>query len=172
MKLYAPIIVTIDYNEFEKGDIGVISKIIDEIGYKVINVVIWHKTDPPPLIYKNKLRFSYELLIWASKGNNHKFNYEEMYKISNSELEDIWTIPAVKMNEKKFGYHPTQKPEALLERIILATTNPRDLVLDPFSGSGTTCFVAKKLKRNYIGIEQDKNYFNISVKRLNSLDIP
>lgn len=149
-----------------------IKKFIDEIGYKVINVVIWHKTDPPPLIYKNKLRFSYELLIWASKGNKHKFNYEEMYKISNSELEDIWTIPAVKMNEKKFGYHPTQKPEALLERIILATTNPRDLVLDPFSGSGTTCFVAKKLKRNYIGIEQDKNYFNISVKRLNSLDIP
>lgn len=149
-----------------------IKKFIDEIGYKVINVVIWHKTDQPPLIYKNKLRFSYELLIWASKGNKHKFNYEEMYKISNSELEDIWTIPAVKMNEKRFGYYPTQKPEALLERIILATTNPRDLVLDPFSGSGTTCFVAKKLKRNYIGIEQDKNYFNISVKRLNSLDIP
>ena len=154
------------YNIFD------IKKFMDEIGYKVINVVIWHKTDPPPLIYKNKLRFSYELLIWASKGNKHKFNYEEMYKISNSELEDIWTIPAVKMNEKKFGYHPTQKPEALLERIILATTNPRDLVLDPFSGSGTTCFVAKKLKRNYIGIEQDKNYFNISIKRLNSLDIP
>ena len=149
-----------------------IKKFMDEIGYKVINVVIWHKTDPPPLIYKNKLRFSYELLIWASKGNKHKFNYEEMYKISNSELEDIWTIPAVKMNEKRFGYHPTQKPEALLERIILATTNHRDLVLDPFSGSGTTCFVAKKLKRNYIGIEQDKNYFNISVKILNSLDIP
>ncbi len=149
-----------------------IKKFIDEIGYKVINIVIWHKTDPPPLIYKNKLRFSYELLIWASKGNKHKFNYEEMYKISNSELEDIWTIPAVKMSEKKFGYHPTQKPEALLERIMLATTNPSDLVLDPFSGSGTTCFVAKKLKRNYIGIEQDKNYFNISIKRLNSLDIP
>lgn len=79
-----------------------------------------------------------------------------MFKINNEEMQDVWTIPAVGMKEKKFGYHPTQKPEALLERIIMACSNNGDVVLDPFCGSGTTCYVAKKLKRNYIGIEKNE----------------
>ena len=142
---------------------------LDEIGFKIINIVVWHKSDPPPLIYKNKLKFSYELIIWASKGSKHTFNYDDMFKINNDELQDVWTIPAVQMYEKKFGYHPTQKPEALLDRIIKACSNEGDTVLDPFSGSGTTCFVAKKLKRNYIGIEKDKEFFNISKRRIDSI---
>lgn len=146
-----------------------VKKYLDELGFKIINIVVWHKADPPDLIFKNKLKFSYELVIWASKGNKHTFNYNEMYKINGKELEDVWTIPAVLMSEKKFGYHPTQKPEALLERIIKACTNKGDLVLDPFSGSGTTCFVAKKLERDYIGIEKNKEYFNISKKRIESI---
>ena len=131
--------------------------------------VVWNKTDPPPLIYKNKLKFSYELLIWASKGFKHTFNYNDMFKINNDELQDVWTIPAVQMSEKKYGYHPTQKPEALLERIIKACSNPGDIVLDPFCGSGTTCYVAKKLKRRYIGIEKEKEFFNISKRRVESI---
>ncbi len=146
-----------------------IKKYLDELGFKIINIVVWHKADPPDLIFKNKLKFSYELVIWASKGNKHTFNYNEMYEINGTELEDVWTIPAVLMSEKKFGYHPTQKPEALLERIIKACTNKGDLVLDPFSGSGTTCFVAKKLERDYIGIEKNEEYFNISKKRIESI---
>ncbi len=142
---------------------------LDEIGFKIINIVVWHKTDPPDLIYKNKLKFSYELIIWASKGYKHKFNYDEMFKINDEELQDVWTIPAVGMSEKKFGYHPTQKPEALLERILLACSNESDIVLDPFSGSGTTCYVAKKLNRNYVGIEKNEEYFNISKKRIDSI---
>ena len=122
-----------------------------------------------PLIYKNKFRFSYELIIWASKGFKHTFNYDDMFKVNNDELEDVWTISAVQMNEKKFGYHPTQKPEELLERIIKSSSNEGDTVLDPFMGSGTTCYVAKKLNRNYIGIEKDKKFFNISRRRIDSI---
>lgn len=92
-----------------------------------------------------------------------------MFKINNKEMQDVWTIPAVQMKEKKFGSHPTQKPEALLERIIKACSDPNDVVLDPFSGSGTTCYVAKKLNRKYIGIEKNEEYFNISKKRIDSI---
>lgn len=143
---------------------------LKEIGYKIINIVIWHKTTPPPLIYKNKFRFSYEFIIWASKEKHSTFNYNDMYKINNQEMEDVWYLPAVQMNEKRFGYHPTQKPECLLERIILSSTNENDLILDPFMGSGTTCYVAKKLKRKFIGIEKESNYFKIANSRISSLN--
>lgn len=142
---------------------------LDEIGFKIINIVVWHKSDPPPLIYKNKLKFSYELIIWAKKDGKHTFNYQYMFDIKGEEMQDVWTIPAVQIHEKKFGYHPTQKPEALLERIIKACSNVGDTVLDPFSGSGTTCYVAKKLNRKYIGIEKEKEYFNISKRRIESI---
>lgn len=142
---------------------------LDEIGFKIINIVVWHKSDPPPLIYKNKLKFSYELIIWAKKDGKHTFNYQYMFDIKGEEMQDVWTIPTVQMHEKKFGYHPTQKPEALLERIIKACSNVGDTVLDPFSGSGTTCYVAKKLNRKYIGIEKEKEYFNISKRRIESI---
>ena len=127
---------------------------LDEIGFK---------------IYKNKLKFSYELIIWAKKDGKHTFNYQDMFDINGEEMQDVWTIPAVQMSEKKFGYHPTQKPEALLERIIKACSNVGDIVLDPFSGSGTTCYVAKRLNRKYIGIEKDKEFFNISKRRIDSI---
>jgi len=137
-----------------------------KIGYKIINIVVWHKSDPPPLIYKNKFRFSYEFIIWAKKGFKNYFNYDEMYKVDNKEMEDVWLIPAVQMHEKKHGYHPTQKPEALLERIIKSSSKEGDVVLDPFLGSGTTCYVAKKLNRKYIGIEKEKKYYQIAENRL------
>lgn len=146
-----------------------VERTMKNIGYNIINIVIWHKSDPPPLIYKNKFRFSYEFIIWAKKGRSHYFNYDEMYKINNKEMEDVWTLPAVQKNEKKFGYHPTQKPEILLERIIKATSKINEIVLDPFMGSGTTCYVAKNLKRQYIGIEKESKYFKIAYNRINSI---
>lgn len=145
-----------------------IERNMKKIGFKIINIVIWQKSDPPPLIYKNKFRFSYEFIIWAKKGGKHYFNYNEMYNIFRKEMSDVWLLDAVQMTEKKHGYHPTQKPEALLERIIKATSKEGDIVLDPFLGSGTTCFVAKKLKRRYIGIEKDEAYFQIAKKRINN----
>ncbi len=108
-------------------------------------------------------------LIWASKGRNKTFNYNEMFKVNNEEMHDVWNLPAVQMHEKKFGYHPTQKPECLLERIILSCTNENDIILDPFMGSGTTGAVAKKLKRKFIGIEKENVYFEISKKRIKIL---
>lgn len=143
-----------------------LKRAMDDIGYKVINIIIWHKLDPPPLIYKNKFRFSYEFVIWAKKGYKHYFNYNEMYKTNNKEMQDVWNMPSVSINEKKFGKHPTQKPECLLERIIKASTKEGEVVLDPFMGSGTTCVVAKRFNRNFIGIEKNQNYFNIAEKRI------
>lgn len=143
-----------------------IKKALDEVGFKIINIIIWKKTDPPPLIYKNKCRFSYEFVIWADKGNGHFYNYNEMFSINNSELEDVWILPAVSNNEKKYGYHPTQKPECLLERIIKSSTIKGHTVLDPFMGSGTTGIVCKKLKREFIGIEKNETYFKIADLRI------
>jgi len=137
-----------------------------ELGFKIINIVIWNKTDPPPLIYRNKFRFSYEFIIWAGKGKGHYFNYEEMYKVNEEEMQDVWHLPSVTMKEKKYGKHPTQKPECLLERIILCSTKESHTVLDPFMGSGTTCVVASKLNRNFVGIEKNKQYFNICKNRV------
>jgi|GEM_PF-2841179 len=76
----------------------------------------------PPLIYKSKFKFSHKMIIWSWKGNAHYFNYDEMFKKDSVEMEDVWTLPAVSMIEKKYGYHPTQKPESLLERIIISST--------------------------------------------------
>lgn len=143
-----------------------VKKVLDEVGFRIVNIIIWKKTDPPPLIYKNKCKFSYEFIIWADKGCGHIFNYEEMFNINNNELEDVWLLPSVSMNEKKYGYHPTQKPECLLERIIKATTSEEQLVLDPFMGSGTTGVVCKRLNRKFIGIEKNKKFFQISENRL------
>ena len=142
------------YNEMQK------------LGFITINIIVWHKESAPPLVYKNKFRFSHEMIIWAKKSKSHYFNYEKMFKVGEREMEDVWTLPAVSREEKRCGYHPTQKPECLLERIILATTKENDLILDPFMGSGTTCFVAKKNNRRYIGIEKDKKYFEIANRRL------
>lgn len=146
-----------------------VEKNLKECGFKIINIIIWHKVDPPPLIYKNKFRFSYEFIIWAKKGNKHYFNYDLMFSLKKQEMEDVWRMAAVQMKEKKFGYHPTQKPEQLLRRIILSSTKEGDVVLDPFLGSGTTTYVAKQLKRNYIGIEKEMKYFEIAKARTDSL---
>lgn len=140
-----------------------------KLNFKIINIVVWHKIDPPPLIYKNKFKFSYELIIFASKGKNKTFNYEEMFSVNKEEMHDVWNLPAVQMSEKKYGYHPTQKPECLLKRIVLSSTNIDDTVLDPFMGSGTTGFVAISNNRKFIGIEKESKYFEIAVKRINSI---
>lgn len=142
---------------------------MNKIGFKIINIIIWHKEDAPPLAYKNKFRFSHEMIIWAKKSNKFYFDYKKMFDIYAKEMEDVWTLPAVSIKEKRFGYHPTQKPECLLERIILASTRENDLILDPFMGSGTTCYVAYKNKRKYIGIEIEKEYFKIAKRRLESI---
>lgn len=149
-----------EHNVFE------VYEVIKRLGFKIINIIIWHKTDPPPLIYKSRFRFSYEYIIWAGKTKRHFFDYEKMLSINGTEMDDVWTLPAVSKSEKLFGYHPTQKPECLLERIISCSSRPGEIVLDPFMGSGTTGAVAVRLGRKFVGFEKEKEYYEIAQARI------
>lgn len=150
---------------------------LQNIGFWILNDVIWRKTNPMPNFKGTRFTNAHETLIWATKEPRTKytFNYESM-KAFNDDLQmrSDWLIPVCHgpervKNEKGKTLHSTQKPEELLYRIILACTNPKDLVLDPFLGSGTTAAIAKKLGRHYIGIDQDKTYVSYAQKRLNAI---
>ena len=155
-------------------NIHVVMRCLQELGYKVLNTITWQKTDPPPNLSCKYFNFSTELIIWARKHQKktHKFNYETMKQLNGgTQMTDVWRIPAVGRWEKQQGKHPTQKPLRLLYRIILASTNEGDTILDPFSGSGTTGIAANLLGRKYIGIEQDKNFCELSLSRRTALDV-
>ena len=148
---------------------------IQNLGFWILNDVIWNKKNPMPNFRGTRFTNAHETLIWASKSEKSKytFNYQSL-KCLNDDLQmrSNWDLPIcngaerLKKNGKKI--HSTQKPEALLHRILLATSNKNELILDPFLGSGTTAVVAKKLGRNYYGIEKDKDYFKASIQRLKS----
>ncbi len=146
---------------------------LQNLNYWLLNDVIWKKNNPMPNFRGTRFTNAHETLIWASKSKNSKytFNYQSL-KCLNDDLQmrSDWTFPIcsgkerLKRNGKKI--HSTQKPEALLHRILLATTNKGDIVFDPFLGTGTTAVVAKKLGRNYYGIEKEKSYFNAAKERI------
>ena len=148
---------------------------IQNLGFWILNDVIWNKNNPMPNFRGTRFTNAHETLIWASKSEKSKytFNYQSL-KCLNDDLQmrSNWNLPIctgserLKKNGKKI--HSTQKPESLLHRILLATSNKNDLVLDPFLGSGTSAAVAKKLGRNYFGIEKEKNYFKAAEKRVNT----
>lgn len=143
---------------------------LEEEGFKIINNITWKKLNPPPNLACRCFTHSTETILWAKKDikkANHNFNYELMKKLNDGkQMKDVWEGSLTSKTEKKYGKHPTQKPEYLLERIILASTKKGALILDPFNGSGTTGVVAKRLGRKYIGIDNVKKYLNITVKRL------
>ena len=149
---------------------------IQNLGFWILNDVIWNKNNPMPNFRGTRFTNAHETLIWASKSEKSKytFNYQSL-KCLNDDLQmrSNWNLPIcsgterLKKNGKKI--HSTQKPEALLHRILLATTNKNDLVLDPFLGSGTTAAVAKKLGRKYYGIEKEKTYFKAVEQRLKDI---
>ncbi len=142
--------------------IGVILKQLD---MWIINDIIWFKPNAPPLLQKNRCAPSTELIWLASKSKKYYFNYEMAKKLNNGkQMRNLWEMPA----ERHTTSHPTEKPEKLLERIILIGSKEGDTILDPFMGSGTTGVVAKRLNRNFTGIEIDENYFEIAKKRINS----
>jgi len=145
--------------------IGVILK---QLNLWIINDIIWFKPNAPPLIQKNRFVPSTELIWVASKSKRYYFNYEMAVKLSNGkQMRNLWEIPA----ERHKTPHPTEKPEKLLERIILIGGKEEDTILDPFMGSGTTGVVAKRLNRNFIGIEIDEKYYDIAQKRINNTPI-
>ena len=149
---------------------------LEEEGFSIINNVTWQKRNPPPNLACRCFTNSTETILWArkqlssSKKGKHLFNYQLMKDVNGGkQMKDVWEILPAGKKEKKFGKHPTQKPLELLKRILIASTNENDLVLDPFSGSGTTGLVCYILKRRYIGIDNSKDYLDLSIKRYESL---
>ncbi|RLD60108.1 MAG: site-specific DNA-methyltransferase [Bacteroidetes bacterium] len=153
--------------------------VLKQLKFKINNVITWHKTNAMPNMTKRLFTHSTEFVVWAVKGKNWVFNYEKLKEInpekqkngSPKQMRDVWSLPLVQGKERLRGKdgraaHPTQKPEEMLKRIILASSNKGDLVLDPFLGSGTTAFMAKKLGRDWIGIEKNKEYIEIAKKRI------
>lgn len=142
---------------------------LEQEGFKIINNITWKKLNPPPNISCRFFVHSTETILWAKKDlkqAKHTFNYELMKELNGGkQAKDVWEMSLTKPSEKKCGKHPTQKPEKLLEKIILSSTNEEDLILDPFNGSGTTGIVANKLNRKYIGIDKEKEYLDLTIKR-------
>ena len=156
-------------------NIYVIGFVLEELGFKIINNITWQKTNPPPNMSCRYFTHSTETILWAKKNikkSKHTYNYELMKKFNdNKQMKDVWSSSTTPKKEKEFGKHPTQKPEWLLERILLASTNEGDTVLDPFNGSGTTGVMCKKLGRKYIGIDISAEYLNISKQRIENANL-
>jgi len=147
---------------------------LQDLGFWLLNDVIWRKTNPMPNFRGRRFTNAHETMIWCAKSklSRHAFNYEAMKALNeNLQMRSDWLLPICSGGERlKDGSgrkgHPTQKPEALLHRVILAATRPGDVVLDPFFGSGTTGAVAKRLGRRWIGIERDPAYIDLARKRI------
>lgn len=157
-----------------------VGAIMQDMGFWILNDVIWRKTNPMPNFRGRRFTNAHETMIWASRDANAKgytFNYEAL-KAGNDDVQvrSDWTFPLCTGSERLKGtdgkkLHPTQKPEALLARVILSSSKPGDLVLDPFNGTGTTGAVAKKLGRRYIGLEREKKYASAAEKRLADVEV-
>lgn len=152
--------------------------ILQDLGYWILNDIIWRKSNPMPNFHGKRFTNAHETLIWAgkSKESKYRFNYDSM-KALNEELQmrSDWYIPLCTGSERLKNddgakLHPTQKPEALLHRVILSSTKPGDVVLDPFFGTGTTGAVAKRLGRHYVGIEREDEYIKAAKKRIASIE--
>lgn len=147
---------------------------LQQLGFKILNMITWEKPNPAPNLSCRYFTHSTELLIWAGKNEKtkHTFNYDLMREENGGkQMKSVWTFTSPKNSEKTFGKHPTQKPIDLLNRIIKASTNEGDMVLDPFLGSGTTAVSCVLNNRKYIGIEKEKEYFELAKKRIEDAEI-
>src|SRR5271157_3900185 len=144
---------------------------MQQLGFKLLNDISWVKPNPPPNLSCRYFTHATETLIWAArdKKSRHTFNYKLMKETNRGkQMKSVWEIKPPESWEKRFGKHPTQKPIALLERILLASSNEGDLVLDPFSGSGTTAIAALRTRRTAVGLELSYEYLTLTVQRLSS----
>jgi site-specific DNA-methyltransferase (adenine-specific) len=149
-------------------------------GYKVLNEIIWFKPNGAPNLSRRRLAASHETLIWAAKSTDSQFtfNYNDMrdskfpedkIKRDGKQMRSVWWIPTASEREKVLGRHPTQKPLALVERILLAFSNPGDTILDPFMGSGTTGVAALRTNRNFVGFENNPEFFTLATNRIQQI---
>lgn len=156
-----------------------VGTVLQDLGYWILNDVVWRKTNPMPNFRGRRFTNAHETMIWASTDQNAKsytFNYEAM-KMANDEVQmrSDWLFPICNggerlKDENGAKVHPTQKPEALLHRVLMSSTKPGDTVLDPFFGTGTTGAVAKRLGRNYVGIEREQNYIDAATARISAIE--
>jgi len=156
---------------------------LQKLGYHILNDISWFKPNASPNLSGRYFTASHENLIWARKDKlaKHTFNYQEMkngiwhlndfIKKEGKQMRSVWAIGTPKTEEKKYGKHPTQKPLSLLHRIILASTNVGEVILDPFTGSSTTGISAVTHGRKFIGIDTEEDYLKLSIKRFEDLDI-
>ncbi len=142
---------------------------MQQLGFKLLNDISWVKPNPPPNLSCRYFTHATETLIWAAKDkkSKHTFNYKLMRELAGGkQMKSVWQIPAPDTSEKRFGKHPTQKPVALLERILLAASNEGDMVLDPFMGSGTTAVAALRIRRMALVVEQDSAWIHLALLRV------
>jgi site-specific DNA-methyltransferase (adenine-specific) len=142
---------------------------MQQLGFKLLNDISWVKPNPPPNLSCRYFTHATETIIWAAKNSKsrHTFNYKLMKETNRGkQMKSVWEIRPPESWEKKFGKHPTQKPVALLERILLASTNEGDLVLDPFLGGGTTLLTAFRLRRHALGCELSAEFLSLSLRRI------
>ena len=146
-------------------------------GYWILNDVVWRKSNPMPNFRGKRFTNAHETMIWASKseGAKYTFNYEALKALNEGvQMRSDWVLPICTGHERLKDEngdkaHPTQKPESLLHRVLVGSTNPGDIILDPFFGTGTTGAVAKMLGRNFIGIEREEAYRKVSEKRISKV---
>jgi len=155
-----------------------IGSLLQDMGFWILNDVIWRKSNPMPNFRGRRFTNAHETLIWAARDrkSRYKFNYQAMKSLNDDlQMRSDWTLPLCTgperlRNAHGLKLHPTQKPEALLHRVILAATAPGDVVVDPFLGTGTTAVVAKKLGRHFVGIERHPAYVEAAWGRLQAAD--
>ena len=150
-----------------------VAQMLTELDYKILNCITWAKTNPPPNLSCRYFTHSTEFIIWArkSKKSSHFYNYELMKSINGgTQMKDVWNLPAIAPWEKSCGKHPTQKPLALLTRIILASTEKNAWILDPFTGSSTTGIAANIANRKFLGIDKEEEFLIISRKRKREIE--
>jgi site-specific DNA-methyltransferase (adenine-specific)/modification methylase len=147
--------------------------VLKELKYRPLNIITWKKTNPMPNITKRMLTHSVEFVVWFAKDRGWTFNYDDMKKYNNNkQLRDVWEFALCQGNERLKGKnnrasHPTQKPLKLFDRLIEMASNKNDIILDPFIGSGTTAISCLNMSRNYIGIENNVDYYNLANARIN-----
>ncbi len=156
-----------------------VGSMLQNLDFWILNDIVWRKTNPMPNFKGRRFQNAHETMIWASrdpKAKNYTFNYDAL-KASNDDVQmrSDWLFPICSGHERLKGddgkkVHPTQKPEALLARIIMASTKPGDIVLDPFFGSGTTGAVAKRLGRHFVGIEREQDYIDAASARIAAVE--
>jgi site-specific DNA-methyltransferase (adenine-specific) len=142
---------------------------MQQLGFKLLNDISWVKPNPPPNLSCRYFTHATETIIWAAKSarSKHTFHYQEMKQLNGGkQMKSVWTIRPPALAEKRFGKHPAQKPLALLERVLLAASNPGDWLLDPFMGAGTSAIVAARLSRRVIAVDSDHTAVTLAMMRI------